>query len=64
MGLFPKKVNGYVIKQGANLSGANLINANLSGADLIGVNLDGEMQSTGDFDISRFTRCCLGSPVQ
>lgn len=29
MGLFRKRVNGYVIKRGADLSGANLINANL-----------------------------------
>jgi len=35
------KVNGYDIKQFANLSGANLRGANLRGADLIRANLSG-----------------------
>jgi len=39
MGLFGKKVNGYVIKSRANLGGANLINANLARANLARANL-------------------------
>ena len=44
MGLFLRRVNGYVIKPGVNLtladlSGANLTGANLRGADLTGVDL-------------------------
>ena len=31
MGLFKKKVNGYVIGPGANLTGADLDSANLTG---------------------------------
>ena len=46
MGLFPKKVNGYVIEPGADLASVFLHGANLSGAVLIdakleGANLDG-----------------------
>ena len=34
-------INGYEIKPGANLSGADLSGANLRGADLSGANLRG-----------------------